>query len=406
MHWLMPGKIPQKLQLNSTTPDPQLQIIAIGKETHSQPLDIVLIAVSLPSSLVEEIIIHRETFTNVPSESQIEEAFVNDSPSEEQQQPCQEAPVAEQSEEEAQLDLYVLLLIQIWAGKESSPRKTEPEPPLIVLGISPPISQPTPSASQPIVTQLEALKFAQETSVEPSLTTSTKYKTLEKEKEITEELKKKCYHWMTQVKKTKDTTNEYDATFILNHEADLEGLRHHFLSLMPGEDVDYTNFMLGHGKNYIDQNSNKAYRIDINQYAHYLHYLDKRKLASHLFIADVKMKAFCVLDLVNKMKDKIPDLRIKLNKFVARINSLPDEDLCWGRILNRGRRGSRSRIYQAQWSTNKEEIDAFRCKYGPNVLFHKMNKIRDQVIWTSEVIRLPKPSAALPSLFVNLHLGI
>ncbi|RYR04063.1 hypothetical protein Ahy_B06g083602 [Arachis hypogaea] len=256
---------------------------------------------------------------------------------------------------------------------------------------------------------------------------------------------------MTQVKETKDTTHEYDITFILNHEADLEGFRHHFLSLMPREDVDYTNFMLeNHGKNYIDQNTNKAYRININQYAHYLHYLDKRKLASHpflfvpicngghwwLWIADVKKKAFDVLDPINKMKDEIPDLRIKLNKFVGFIVSqmrvyagteplIEDGDGVEAEYIRLS--GQQTNydcgIYIMKWlETNdpqkikkgkryqyknwtQEEIDAFRCEYGPNILFHKMNKIRDQVIRASESIRLSKPSATLSSPFCKFTSG-
>ncbi|KAL4375374.1 hypothetical protein AHAS_Ahas05G0275400 [Arachis hypogaea] len=40
-----------------------------------------------------------------------------------------------------------------------------------------------------------------------------------------------------------------------------------------------------------------------------------------MWIADVQKKAFYVLDPVNKKKDQIPDLRIKLNKFVGLIVS-------------------------------------------------------------------------------------
>ncbi|KAL4293591.1 hypothetical protein AHAS_Ahas18G0143400 [Arachis hypogaea] len=47
----------------------------------------------------------------------------------------------------------------------------------------------------------------------------------------------------------------------------------------------------------------------------------------------------------------------------------------------------------------QEEIDGFRHKYGPHILLHEMNKIRDQVIRASEAIRLPKPSTALSSLY-------
>ncbi|KAL4294566.1 hypothetical protein AHAS_Ahas18G0240900 [Arachis hypogaea] len=77
-----------------------------------------------------------------------------------------------------------------------------------------------------------------------------------------------------------------------------------------------------HGENYVDPNTNKAYWININQHAHYLRFLDKRKLASHpflfvpicnrehwwLWIADVRKKAFYVLAPLNKKIDEIPDL--------------------------------------------------------------------------------------------------
>ncbi|RYQ79537.1 hypothetical protein Ahy_Scaffold5g107755 [Arachis hypogaea] len=66
---------------NSTTPGPQLQIIAVREETRSQPLDIVSVAVALPSSLVEEIINDQKAFTYIRSKTQIEEVSVNDCPS-------------------------------------------------------------------------------------------------------------------------------------------------------------------------------------------------------------------------------------------------------------------------------------------------------------------------------------
>ncbi|KAL4394469.1 hypothetical protein AHAS_Ahas02G0155100 [Arachis hypogaea] len=92
--------------------------------------------------------------------------------------------------------------------------------------------------------------------------------------------------------------------------------------------------MLGtHGESYIDERTNKAYRFDIEQYAHHHQFLDKRKLASHpflfvpicngahwwLWIADVSKKKFYVLDPVNKLPEDIPDSRKKLNKFVMRV---------------------------------------------------------------------------------------
>ncbi|RYR35655.1 hypothetical protein Ahy_A10g050786 [Arachis hypogaea] len=146
---------------------------------------------------------------------------------------------------------------------------------------------------------------------------------------------------------------------------------------------DIVIFMLeSHGMGNTDKRTNKTYRFDIPQYDHHHCFLDKRKLASHpflfvplcngghwwLWIADVKKKAFYVLDPINKKKEEIPESRVKLNEFV-------------------------------------EEIDDFGYQYVPNILLHKMNKIRDQVIQTSETIRLPKPSAVLSSPYYKFSSG-
>ncbi|XP_072070637.1 uncharacterized protein [Arachis hypogaea] len=42
---------------------------------------------------------------------------------------------------------------------------------------------------------------------------------------------------MTHVKKTNDSSNEYEPIFVLKHEALYEGLREYFMSLMPKEQV-------------------------------------------------------------------------------------------------------------------------------------------------------------------------
>ncbi|QHO19104.1 uncharacterized protein DS421_11g326040 [Arachis hypogaea] len=483
-------KIHQKQSLKTppvTTPDPDLQIIEVREETRSQSLKIFSIAVSLLSSLKEELI--KDDFIYVPSESQTQETSVNDSPSKSQQQPCKEALVG-QSEQEACVDVYPSKPKK-QAGKKSSPTRTKPEP---LLNVSPLEEQQQPCQEAPLAWQLEeeaqpdfaaspslwehdapsfdlginagvaaALKFADATSAEPNFTAAEVYKTPEKEKEITEELKEKCYHWMTHMKETKDSTNEYDPIFVLKHEAKFEGLRHHFMSLMPEKHVESMRFILQmfmletHGEKYIDPKTNKDYRMDVDRYAHYRQFLDKRKLASHpflfvpicngghwwLWITDVRKKIFYMLDPVNKKKNEISDLRIKLNKFVnmnkvqfivvanfhslfislSGINNLPDEGLRWDGTLNGGRRGRRSRVYQAEWSTYKletidprkikkgkryqykawkqEEIDAFRLEYAPKIMLHKLNKIRDQVIRASEAIRLSMPSAALFSPYCS-----
>ncbi|KAL4287782.1 hypothetical protein AHAS_Ahas19G0220600 [Arachis hypogaea] len=160
---------------------------------------------------------------------------------------------------------------------------------------------------------------------------------------------------------------------MLDHKAHLEGGRCHFLSLRPKQDVENTNLMLGkHNHEYIDPNTKKVYWI--NEFVDYVSFLDKQKLASHLFllapvcygghwwlwITDVKKKVFHVFDSVKK-KD-IPEERIVLNKCV-------------------------------------EEVDAFRRKYGPTIPLDKVNKLRDKVIEASEAIRIPNLSAALSSHF-------
>ncbi|RYR24744.1 hypothetical protein Ahy_B02g058269 [Arachis hypogaea] len=168
---------------------------------------------------------------------------------------------------------------------------------------------------------------------------------------------------MTHVKTTKDSSNKYEPIFVLKHEALYEGLRKYFMSLMPKEQVhavvvsihnmilneiktkryqeqiyivpmDIVNFMLGtHGVKYTDKTTNKAYRFDIEQYAHHRQFLNKRKLASHpflfvpifngghwwLWIADVNKKKFYVLDPINKKPEDIPDSRKELKKFVGLI---------------------------------------------------------------------------------------
>ncbi|RYR35630.1 hypothetical protein Ahy_A10g050766 [Arachis hypogaea] len=166
---------------------------------------------------------------------------------------------------------------------------------------------------------------------------------------------------MTHVKQTKDGTNEYEPIFVLKHEGLYEGLREYFMSLMPGEQVHAVvksfancvniNDFFKHfyivvsihslilneikTKQYQEQiyivpmdivSTNKAHRINIQQYDHYCQFLDKRKLASHLFvthwwlwIADVNKRKFYVLDPINKKPEEIPDSRKEINKFVGLI---------------------------------------------------------------------------------------
>ncbi|QHO13398.1 uncharacterized protein DS421_15g515220 [Arachis hypogaea] len=209
--------------------------------------------------------------------------------------------------------------------------------------------------------------------------------------------------------------------------------------------------MLGtHDVEYTDKRTNKAYRFDIEQYAHHRQFLDKRKLASHpflfvpicngghwwLWIANVNKKKLYVLDLINKLSEHIPNSRKKLNKFVCLIISqmrvyTGAEPLMEDRLeeeaeyiqLNGQRTDYDCGIYVMKWlktidprkiksgkrykykAWTQKEIDEFRYQYSPNLLLHEMNKIRDQVIWESEAIRLSKPSAVLSSPYCKFTSG-
>ncbi|KAL4307060.1 hypothetical protein AHAS_Ahas16G0240500 [Arachis hypogaea] len=122
------------LSQTSPTPDPQKQILVVREEIQSQPLDIVLITIAFPSSLVEEIK-QQKTFISVPSKTQIEEAFVNKCPLELQYQACKET-LARQSEQEAPLNVYPPESQQ-QACDETLARQSEQEAPLNVCLLEP-----------------------------------------------------------------------------------------------------------------------------------------------------------------------------------------------------------------------------------------------------------------------------
>ncbi|RYQ82600.1 hypothetical protein Ahy_B10g101183 isoform A [Arachis hypogaea] len=282
---------------------------------------------------------------------------------------------------------------------------------------------------------------------------------------------------MTHVKITKDSSNEYDTIFVLKHEALYEGMILNQIKVRRYEEqiyivpLDIVNFMLErHGMDYTDKSTNKAYKFDVEQYAHYRQFLDKRKLASHpflfvsicngahwwLWIADVNKKKFYVLDPVNKPRKDIPESRVKLNKFVmrgvrftvvaslyllfvslSRFNNFSDEVYAGAEPLMVDRPGEEAEyitlngqctdydcgIYVMKWlkiidprkiksgkrykykAWTQQEIDDFRYQYDPNLMLHEMNKIRDQVIWKSEAIRLPKPSVVLSSPYCKFTSG-
>ncbi|KAL4288277.1 hypothetical protein AHAS_Ahas19G0270100 [Arachis hypogaea] len=69
----------------------------------------------------------------------------------------------------------------------------------------------------------------------------------------------------------------------------------------------------------------------------------------------------------------------------------------WLKTIDPQKIKSEKRYQYKAWK--QEEIDAFRLEYDPNIIFHKLNKMRDQVIRACEAIRLPKPFATLSNPF-------
>ncbi|RYR78435.1 hypothetical protein Ahy_A01g003247 [Arachis hypogaea] len=234
---------------------------------------------------------------------------------------------------------------------------------------------------------------------------------------------------MTHVKETKDSTDQYDPLFILNHKENFEGLIHHFMSLIPGEQVESTvvntHCMILNdikcpqfekdiyyvptdivetmaritliqrprrptGSMSIDVHTNASVLTKENSHRIYLGYW-------WLWIADVRKKEFYVLDSANKKKKEIPDLRIKLNKIVGLIISQMKVYTGAEPLMEEGDREEAEYIRLNGQRT--------RLEYGANIIFHKLNKMRDQIIRACEAIRLPKPSAALSIHFCKFTYG-
>ncbi|KAL4344619.1 hypothetical protein AHAS_Ahas11G0196500 [Arachis hypogaea] len=75
----------------------------------------------------------------------------------------------------------------------------------------------------------------------------------------------------------------------------------------------------------------------------------------------------------------------------------------WFETIDPGKIKSGKRYKYKAWT--QDQLDDFRYQYDPNLLLHEMNKIRDQVIWESEAIRLSKPSVVLSSPYCKFTSG-
>ncbi|RYQ99078.1 hypothetical protein Ahy_B07g086936 [Arachis hypogaea] len=212
-------------------------------------------------------------------------------------------------------------------------------------------------------------------------------------------MKEKCYLWATRVKTYGDgTTNEYEPVCILNAQAPLIMSKVHFTSLKaatyieaeivnviclilnrqnikkfeeeiyrfpPNIVVTCTNMAIGNhpGAEFLQPKSKMPFMVD--DYPMFIPFLDLKKLASHPYVADVRKRKFYILDLYHKTCPS--EARTKLNKFVGYV-----------------------------------EVDHFRVEFASRILFHEMNRDRDEAIRGSEALRLSKPSLLLLSPYCQI----
>ncbi|KAL4315300.1 hypothetical protein AHAS_Ahas15G0171300 [Arachis hypogaea] len=439
------GKIPRKAR---ATPDSDLQIVEFQQQTRSQLLEVYPqelekqgVTVSLTSSVIEDLFkddyvyeVSNEDPTKEQQQQAQEPLVQQQSEQEAPVNPCEE-PTAQQSEQEAPVDVCLSEPIKqgvtgsltssvieeffkdadvyevsdeeksqeplvAWQSKKETlilssfdsaaqPRQRENERPSFSLGISPPASQPT-QPSQERVSQLEILAKA---VVDAGVAAALKFAEATSSKSNLPAAKVVSIHSMilNQIK-----VQQYQEQ----------------IYIVPLDIV------------YIDKRTNKAYRFDIEQYAHHRQFLDKRKLASHpflfvpicngehwwLWIADVNKKKFYVLDPINKLPENIPYSRKQLNKFINLIISQMRVYAGAQPLIEDGLGEEVEYIRLNSQRTNYDcgiykEIDDFRYQHGPNLLLHEMKEIRDQVIWEYEAIRLSKPSPVLSSPYYKFTYG-
>ncbi|RYR76390.1 hypothetical protein Ahy_A01g000983 [Arachis hypogaea] len=198
-----------------------------------------------------------------------------------------------------------------------------------------------------------ALQYAEQTSVEPSLSTPEGYKTPVKEKEVVSAM---CM--VLNDRKCRRLDEE--------------------IYCLP---TNIVNLMLGkHNHKYIDPNTKASYHI--SEFKEYLSFLDKRKLTSHPFvISQMRVYVGAKLLVDNEEGLEAPHISISSQRTFYDCE-----------------------IYVMKWL---ETIDPKKIKkwkiqmreYGPTIFLDKVNKLRDKVIEASNAIRIPMPSAALSNPF-------
>ncbi|QHO06834.1 uncharacterized protein DS421_14g458260 [Arachis hypogaea] len=370
------------------TPNSELQIVEFRQETRSQPLEVHPLALSLPSSVHEELI--RDDFIYVPPQNETQQTSNND-PAKEQEQQSKEPPVAQQSEKEAPVNVRPLEQQQ-QPCEEPTAQQSEQEAPVDVCPPEPKKQSVTGSLTSSVIEEFFKDDNVYEVSdkeqfQEPPVARQSEQETLilssfdSAAQPRQKENERPSFSLGISPPASQPTQPSQESVSQLEilAEAVVDAGVTAALKLLKQQLQSQPYQLLN--VEYTDKRTNKAYKFYIEQYAHHRQFLDKRKLASH------------------------PFLFVPLCNGGHWFNNFPDEGIRWGGTLNGGWTGRGSRVYPIEWSTYKNEIDDFRYQYGLNLLLHEINKIRDQVIWKSEAIRLSKPSAVLSSPYCKFTSG-
>ncbi|RYQ98480.1 hypothetical protein Ahy_B07g086195 [Arachis hypogaea] len=254
-----------------------------------------------------------------------------------------------------------------------------------------------------------------------------KFETPVKRKELSAEMKEKCYLWATCIKTYGDgSTND------VHHRCPttIATVKNPFASLKPSTYIEseivnaiclilnqqnirrfeeeiyclppnIVNMAIENheGGEFLQPKTKKPFNIE--DYKMFIPYLDLKKLASHPYViifvgcilifgcSSVQYKVYYGVHWVCNLGYVISRMRVYANGAPLKKD---DREIEPPYINISGKRQSIK-----SFSLKIAEVDHFRVEYASHILFYKMNQDRDIGIRESEAIRLSKPSTVLLS---------
>ncbi|RYR63118.1 hypothetical protein Ahy_A04g020910 [Arachis hypogaea] len=317
--------------------------------------------------------------------------------------------------------------------------KTDPGVPSFSLGLTD-SSQEGASTQE---TEREKSAEAKETGGE----SSGKFETPGGINQISDDMKQKCYIWVTRLKEDADgNTDEYEEMCTLIGQGEYILMRMHLASLQAKSDIESQSMALSDHPNgeFVSPKMKKEFRVEA--YPSFIPFIDRKKLTSHpyifapvchwghwwLWLINTRKRKCHILDPLHK---KAPsDERKQINKFTGYVFSRLIT-YAGGEPLQRGEREKEIKssyvkisgqktsydcaIYVMKWleliepenikkgkyewdNWKQEEVYHYRVEYASQILFSEMNKQRDWAIRESSAIRLSKPSSVLLSPFCQI----